>query len=340
MRSNNVGMDRPPIGVIVRISLRYRRDGAQHLKLTLENLPAQLERGVAGAYLVSGDEPLRVGEATDLIRARARAVGFAEREVFFVERASSIWEQIELAAQSLSLFAPRRLIEVRLPTGKAGVAGGAALQRLIGAAGDDLLLLIITGRLDRDTQNAAWVRTLQERGAWLPVWPVEIGRLPQWLHARARAAKISLSEDAATMLAERCEGNLLAAQQEIDKLALLATSGVAVGVKEVAASSTDSARFDVFQLAEAVRGADCARALRILGGLQAEGAEPPLVLWALLRELRSMQGSRVPIARLIARAARADRMAKGLLPQDPFDELALLAVEMCGVRTLPLSRAG
>jgi len=310
------------------------------LKLTLENLSAQLERGLAGAYLVSGDEPLRVGEATDQIRARARAGGFSEREVFFVERAGSIWEQIEQAGQALSLFAPRRLIEVRLPTGKAGAAGGAVLQRLIAATGDDLLLLIVTGRLDRDTQNAAWVQALQERGIWLPVWPVEVARLPQWLRSRARAAKIALSEEAVAMLAERCEGNLLAAQQEIDKLALLSTSGTTVGVAEVAASSTDSARFDIFQLAEAVRGADCARALRILGGLQAEGGEPPLVLWALLRELRSLQLPRVPIARLIARAARADRMAKGLLPQDPWDELALLAVEMCGLRTLPLSRAG
>jgi DNA polymerase-3 subunit delta len=321
--------------VFVRISLRYRRDGAQPLKLSLENLSAQLERGVAGAYLVSGDEPLRVGEATDEIRARARADGFTEREVFFVERASSIWAEIEQSAQSLSLFAPRRLIEVRLPTGKAGVAGGAVLQRLIAAAGADLLLLIVTGRLDRDTQNAAWVRTLQDR-----VWPVEVARLPQWLRARARAANITLSEDAVAMLADRCEGNLLAAQQEIDKLALLATSGATVGVAEVAASSADSARFDVFQLAEAVRGADCARALRILGGLQAEGGEPPLVLWALLRELHSLQLPRVPIARLVARAARADRMAKGMLSGDAWDELALLAVEMCGVRTLPLSRAG
>jgi DNA polymerase-3 subunit delta len=310
------------------------------VKLTLEGLSAQLQGGLAGAYLVSGDEPLRVGEATDQIRARARAGGFTEREVFFVERAGSIWGEIEQSAQSLSLFAPRRLIEVRLPTGKAGVAGGAVLQRLIAASGDDLLLLIVTGRLDRDTQNAAWLQTLQERGVWLPVWPVEVARLPQWMRARARAAKITLSDDAVAMLAERCEGNLLAAQQEIDKLALLATSGATVGVAEVAASSADNARFDVFQLAEAVRGADCARALRILGGLQAEGGEPPLALWALLRELRSLQLPRVPMARLIARAARADRMAKGLLRQDPWDELALLAVEMCGVRTLPLSRAG
>lgn len=311
------------------------------MKLALENLSAQLERGLAGAWLVSGDEPLRVGEATDQIRACARAGGFTEREVFFVERASSVWDQIEQAGQALSLFAPRRLIEVRLPTGKAGVAGGAVLQRLIAASGHDLLLLIITGRLDRDSQNAGWVQALQEKGVWLPVWPVELAGLPQWLRARARAAKITLSEDAVAMLAERCEGNLLAAQQEIDKLALLACSGVTVGVAEVAASSADSARFDVFQLAEAVRGADCARALRILGGLQAEGAEPPLVLWALLRELRARTlATRLPMARLIARAARADRMAKGQLSQDPWDELALLAVEMCGVRTLPLMRAG
>ena len=320
------------------------------MKLVLESLAAHLENGLADAYLVSGDEPLRVGEATDQIRARARAVGFTEREVFFVERADSIWDQIEQAGQTLSLFASRRLIEVRLPTGKAGVHGGAVLQRLTEASGDDLLLLVVTGRLDRDTQNAGWVQTLQQRGVWLPVWPVELARLPQWLRARARAAGITLSEDAAAMLAERCEGNLLAAQQEIDKLALLATSGVTVGVAEVAASSADSARFDVLQLAEAVRGADGARALRILGGLQAEGAGAPLVLWALLRELRSLQAAtesgaraappRMPFARLIARAARADRMAKGLLPQDPWDELALLAVELCGIRTLPLSRAG
>ena len=234
------------------------------MKLTLDNLTAQLQRGLAGAYLVSGDEPLRVGEATDQIRARARAGGFAEREVFFVERAGSIWEQIEQAAQSLSLFAPRRLIEVRLPTGKAGVAGGAVLQRLIAAAGDDLLLLIVTGRLDRDTQNAAWVRALQEHGVWLPVWPVEIGQLPQWLQARARIAKITLSEDAVAMLAERCEGNLLAAQQEIDKLALLATTGVTVGSCR---SGCKQCRQRAFRCVPARRG-------RTRRGLRARSAHP------------------------------------------------------------------
>jgi DNA polymerase-3 subunit delta len=350
MRSNNVGMVHPRVGVFVRTSLRYACDGVQLMKLTLEALPAQLDERLLPAYLVSGDEPLRVGEATDLIRARARAAGFAEREVFFIERASSIWEDALQAAQSLSLFASRRLIEVRLPTGKAGVAGAAALLRLIAASGDDLLLLVITGKLERETLGAEWVQALQARGGWLPVWPIERARLPQWLRQRARAAQLSLSDEAVAMLAERCEGNLLAAQQEIDKLALLLARGAEVSASDVAASSADSARFDVFQLGEAVRGADAARALRILGGLQSEGAEPVLTLWSLLRELRALQAAsqsegsalvpRLPFGRLTARAARADRMAKGLALGDPWDELALLAVELCGLRTLPLLRAG
>jgi DNA polymerase-3 subunit delta len=350
MRSNSVGIDHPPVGVFVRISLRYRCDGAQPMKLTLEGLSAQLDERLLPVYLVSGDEPLRVGEASDLIRARARAAGFTEREVFFIERASSVWEDVQQAAQSLSLFASRRMVEVRLPTGKAGVAGAAALLRLIAAAGDDLLLLIVTGKLERETQGAEWVQALQARGAWLPVWPIERAHLPQWLRQRARTAQLALSEEAIAMLAERCEGNLLAAQQEIDKLALLLPRGAAVSASEVAASSADSARFDVFQLGEAVRSADPARALRILGGLQAEGAEPVLVLWALLRELRAVQAAgqtqgralvpRLPFARLTARAGRADRMAKGLALGDPWDELALLAVELCGRRTLPLLRVG
>jgi DNA polymerase-3 subunit delta len=312
------------------------------MKLTLEGLPAQLAQRLLPAYLVSGDEPLRVGEATDLIRAAARAAGFNEREVFFIERASSIWEDVQQAAQSLSLFASRRLIEIRLPTGKAGVTGAAALLRLIAAAGDDLLLLVVTGKLERDTQNAEWVQALTARGAWLPVWPIDRAHLPQWLRQRARAVRLSLSEEAIAMLAERCEGNLLAAQQEIDKLVLLWPSGSTVSAADVAASSADSARFDVFQLGEAVRAGNASRALRILSGLQSEGAEPVLVLWSLLRELRAAQAAsaRLPFARLTARAGRADRMAKGLASGDPWDELALLAVELCGLRTLPLLRAG
>ncbi|HEY6453271.1 MAG TPA: DNA polymerase III subunit delta [Steroidobacteraceae bacterium] len=312
------------------------------MKLGVEGLGAQLAQRLLPVYLVSGDEPLQVGEAADLIRARARAQGYGERQVFFLERADAIWEDAQQAARSLSLFASRRLLELRMPTGKPGVAGAAALLRLIEAAGEDLLVLIVSGRLERETQSATWVQAAQARGAWLPVWPIDRTRLPQWLRARARAAQLVLDEDAAELLAERCEGNLLAARQEIDKLALLLPCGAHVSAAEVATDSADSARFDVFKLAEAVRAADAPRALRVLGSLQAEGAAAVLVLWALLRELRALQGGprRLPFARLVARAGRADRMAKGLAGGDPWDELAMLALELCGRRALPLLRAG
>ena len=320
------------------------------MKLGLDELPAQLAQRLLPAYLISGDEPLRVGEASDLIRARARAAGYEEREVFFIERAGAVWDEVQQSAQSLSLFANRRVIEIRMPTGKPGVNGAAALLRVMAAAGDELLLLVITGKLERETQGAEWVRALQARGAWLPIWPIARAQLPQWLQARFRAAGLRADEEALELLAERSEGNLLAAQQEIEKLALLLPPGAAVSATEVAASSADSARFDVFQLGEAVRAMEPGRSLRILAGLQAEGAEALLVLWGLLRIMHGLQasgfspagrtGPRPSFARLAARAARVDRVAKGLERGDAWDELALLAVELCGLRPLPWLRAG
>ena len=320
------------------------------MKLSLDELPAQLAQRLLPAYLISGDEPLRVGEASDLIRARARAAGYEEREVFFIERAGAVWDEVQQSAQSLSLFANRRVIEIRMPTGKPGVNGAAALLRVMAAAGDELLLLVITGKLERETQGAEWVRALQARGAWLPIWPIARAQLPQWLQARFRAAGLRADEEALELLAERSEGNLLAAQQEIEKLALLLPPGAAVSATEVAASSADSARFDVFQLGEAVRAMEPGRSLRILAGLQAEGAEALLVLWGLLRIMHGLQasgfspagrtGPRPSFARLAARAARVDRVAKGLERGDAWDELALLAVELCGLCPLPWLRAG
>jgi DNA polymerase-3 subunit delta len=321
------------------------------VKLNAENLSARLAERLLPVYLLSGDDPLLVGEAADAIRTRSRALGFAEREVFFIERSSSpVWEQVRGAAQALSLFAARRLVEIRMPGGKPGVAGAAALLKLFEAAGEDLLVLVITGKLERESQGAQWVQAAQQRGGWLQLWPLERAQLPQWLRTRFAAAGLTASDDALALLAERSEGNLLAARQEIDKLAMLLPRGAKVSVADVAAGSADSARFDVFQLGEAVRNADAARALRILGGLQAEGTEALLVLWALAKELRALQAGaspaargrsqRLPFARLTMRAGRVDRMAKGLSAGDPWDELALLAVELTGRRTLPLVPTG
>jgi len=321
------------------------------MKLSLDSLGARLAERLLPVYLVSGDEPLLVGEAADAIRARARQSGYAEREVFFIERSTSpVWDNVRQAAQALSLFAARRLVEIRMPSGKPGVAGAAVLLRLFEAAGDDLLVLVITDRLERETQGSEWVQAAQQRGGWLPIWAVERAQLPQWLRARFAAVGLAAADDALALLAERSEGNLLAACQEVDKLAMLLPHGARVSVADVAAGSADSARFDVFQLGEAVRNGDAARALRILGGLQAEGTEALLALWSLAKELRAQQAAassgargraqRLPFARLTLRAGRADRMAKGMSTGDPWDELALLAVELTGVRSLPLLRVG
>jgi DNA polymerase III subunit delta len=314
------------------------------LKLALEALDGHLSQSLLPVYLVSGDEPLLVGEAADAIRVRARQAGFDERQVFFIERAASVWSDIAQEAQALSLFATHRIVEIRMPGGKPGTAGAAALLRLFEAAGDDLLILIVTGQLERETQHAEWVEVLQQRGAWLPIRSIDRASLPQWLRRRFGLAGLKPSEDAITLLADRSEGNLLAARQEIDKLSLLLPSGSPVSVDDVATGSADSARFNVFQLTDAVRSGDAARALRILGGLSAEGAEPPLVLWALLREMRAGQArggvGRISPAWLSARAARVDRASKGMSSADAWDELALLAVEMTGRRTLPLPATG
>jgi DNA polymerase-3 subunit delta len=240
-----------------------------------------------------------------------------------IERSAAAWEEALGATQTRSLFASRRILEIRMPGGKPG-HGAATLLRLIAAAGDDLLLLVLTGKLDRETQNSAWVRALQERGAWLPLWPIEAARLPGWLRQRLRAAGLEASDEAIALLAGATEGNLLAARQEI--------------AATLAEGLSDSARFDVRALTDAIGARDAVRALRVLAGLRAEGAEEVKVLWWLARAMHEQASPRVPMARLAARATRADRCIKGRAHGVAWDEMALLSVELCGQRTLPLPR--
>lgn len=333
------------------------------MKLTPDNLDAHLGKQLAPAYLVSGDEPLLVSEAADAIRARARAMGFEERETHFIERAAD-WSDVRSSANTLSLFAQRRLVEVRLGSGKPGVAGGAALTALLEAKDPDRLLLILSPKLDRDAQSAAWVRAAEANGAWVQAWPVGPDRMASWLRSRCMKLKLAVPDAALEILAERTEGNLLAANQELEKLRLMVRDEK-VTTEEVLASVADSARFDVFQLGEAALSGDAARTLRMLYGLQGEGVEPTLALWSLNKAARDIWAASSPLAqsrprawgrqsaaldkavrrssqlrfgRMAARAARADRMIKGRLSGNAWDELALLATEVCGRRVLPLAR--
>ncbi len=334
------------------------------MKLTPDSLSSHLEQRLLPAYLVSGDEPLLTGEAADAIRAKARAEGFSEREVHFLDRGSD-WDDVRASAGNLSLFGTRRLLELRLPTGRPGVAGNNALTALLEGNDPDTLILILTPRLERDAQAAQWVRAVQSHGGWVQVWPVEADRLVAWLRARCRRMRLQDSEGALAFLAERTEGNLLAAHQELEKLRLLAPGGT-ITTDAVLASVADSARFDVFRLSEAVLEGDADRALRVLAGLRSEGTEQTLVLWALTKALRDLWGAvsnpatgrergwqrqtaalekavrrapRLSFTALTLRAARADRMIKGWLQGNAWDEMALLAADICARPAIPAPRS-
>jgi DNA polymerase-3 subunit delta len=327
------------------------------MRLSPDQLPAALARSLAGVYLVSGDEPLLVGEAADAIRAAARAAGYADRTVFFIDK-SFDWDELRNESHSLSLFAQRRLFELRMPTGKPD-KGAQLLAGLAAQPPPDVVCLIVTGKLDRKVTEAPWVRAVEKHGAWVPVWPVKITELPGWLRARARALKVEIEPAAAQLIVDRVEGNLLAAKQELEKLSLL-TNGEPISADLVLRSVGDSARYDVFQLAEAAAAGDTTRALRVLLGLKSEGVEPTLILWALVRELRGMWQARerdrlgsqrtgsgwnlvatpspaalsrlkkIPLARLLSQASHTDRVIKGLARGDAWSALIGLTGGLAG----------
>jgi DNA polymerase-3 subunit delta len=329
------------------------------VKISTDQVERELERGLASAWLVAGDEPLLVGEAADAVRARARRDGYTERELFFAERGFD-WASLLESSLSLSLFAERRILEVKLPTAKPGAEGGRVLATLVNDPPPDTVLLVVAGKLERDAYSSAWFKAFEARGVVVQAWPVEIGRLPQWITTRAGRHGLKLDIEGARLLAERVEGNLLAAHQEIEKLALTHGRG-AVSADEVAIAVANSARYDVFQLGEAALAGDAARALRILEGLRGEGTEPTLVLWAVCREVRALAHARTspgqpqgygrqaerraaliagatrriagrPLAPLLERAGRIDRQIKGLAAGDPWGELALLVATLAGAK--------
>ena len=326
------------------------------MRLVPETLARALERDPAHAWLVAGDEPLLVGEAGDAIRRRARAAGFTGREVLFAERGFD-WQQLRAEQASLSLFAERRILELRLAQPKPGVEGSKALVAAVENPAPDLLLLVITDKIAWADRSAAWVQAFETHGCLVDAEQLQPEQLPGWVEARMRASELEPGAEAAALIAERCEGNLTAAHQEIERLKLLAGPGP-VSVETVAESVAMSARFNVFQLGEALLAGDARRSLRILDGLAGEGEEPTLVLWCIAEELRSivqlaqpgpparriLRGGRkrrsllerargrVPAARawtLLERAARIDALIKGPRKAEGWGALARLATEFC-----------
>lgn len=256
------------------------------MKIQANQLSSHLLKSLAPCYLVTGDEHLLVNESLDSIRAAAREKGFTSRELH-VATTGFDWHALTASTGNMSLFAEQRIVELRLPTGKPGKAGGQAIVDLVEQSGPELLFIVTGPKLDRGASNSKWAKTIDKKGVSLPIWPIGLRELPGWIANRMRNVGLQPDRDAVMLIADRVEGNLLAANQEIEKLRLLLGEGK-VTAEDVSEAVANSSRYDVYKLTDAALAGDARRSVRILGGLKAEGVEPVIVMWALTRELRTL----------------------------------------------------
>lgn len=336
-------------------------------RLRPDQFAAALRQPLVPLYLVSGDEPLLVQEACDSLRAAARQAGFSERTIYQGDSHFD-WGHLLAAASNLSLFSDKKLIELRLPSGKPGDKGAKALQEYAQAAGPDNLLLMITPKLDAATLKSKWVKVFEDTGIHLQIWPVTPAQLPRWIQQRLQQAGLHADSSAVELLAARVEGNLLAAAQEVEKLKLLARDNT-VSYELTASVVADSARYDVFGLTDKALYGDARGAVKTLQGLKAEGTDAINVLWAVTRDVRSLvqislavsQGKsfeaaarqagvwekRQPLIQaalrrgkpaqwqqLLRKANGIDKAIKGMRSAEPWDELLDLVLNLAGVYSL------
>lgn len=265
------------------------------MQLRFNQLNSQLNRNLAPIYLLCGDEPYQLGEAARLVRKRAQKQGFTEREVFDVDSHFD-WNLLAASAEAMSLFATRKLIELRVNNGKLGKDGGAAIRAYCERPCADNLLLILAPGLEWKDLQTQWVKAVDALGAVVQVWPLKEKELEPWVNQRLETAGFQPESGVAALLAERAEGNLLAAVQEIAKLRLLHAPG-ALKLDDLLGNLADSARFDVYALTTAALAGDRARVQRIVFGLRDEGISEVLVLWVLARDVRMLAEAAGALAR-------------------------------------------
>lgn len=353
------------------------------MQVAATQLQAHLQRGLKSLYTIHGDEPLLQQEAADAIRAAARAQGYTERTVHTVAGAHFDWSEVLAAGGSLSLFADKQIVEIRIPSGKPGKDGSVALQQLAESApgNDSTLTLVLLPRLDKQTKTGAWFGALESYGVTVQVEPVERRALPQWIAQRlaAQGQRVAAGEEGQRTLqffADRVEGNLLAAHQEIQKLALLYPEGE-LSFEQVEGAVLNVARYDVFKLSEAVLAGQAVRVQRMLDGLQAEGEAEVLVHYALAEDIRALKrvkdavtaGRPLPLAlreqriwgvkerlyervlpllsaadlaQLLQAAHQVDGIVKGLKvadwPTNGWQALQRLALQLCRLCSAPAAK--
>ena len=331
------------------------------MKVPFRQLDSHLNRSLAKVYLVAGDEPLLVDEALEQVRAAAMRAGFSSRELHTADRGFK-WVDLLAGADNLSLFATRKIVEIRLATPKPGDDGSETIAALCEREDPDTLVIVAVGEKLGQASRSTWVKAVEQHGAVVEIWPIERGELPRWIQQRATALKLKLTAAAAQSLAERVEGNLLAADQEIKRLALTA-AGREIDEAEVLEFVANNSRFDVFALADAVLAGETGRTFRILSGLRAEGVHPVQISWVLNRDISllsrleyavrhgdNLEGAllrsgvwqrRQPLVKkalskfkaprlkaLLAEAARVDAALKGVFPAEPWTTLTDLLVAL------------
>lgn len=345
------------------------------MRISTEQLPQHLARELKPLYTVFGDETLLALEAADRIRGRARAEGYSERSLLTADSGFK-WNELAFAGSAQSLFAARKLLELRVPTGKPGPAGSEAIQAFCEASPPDTVTLVCLPGLDWRAQKAGWFEALDRAGVVIEARPVPRKALPEWIAGRLSAQRHEADRETLEFIADRVEGNLLAAHQEVQKLALLFPAG-RISYEQAREAVIDVARYDVFNLGEALLEGDVLHLARMLDGLRSEGVAPPLVLWAIAEEIRAvgrvLEGAssglappqlwreakvwgnshqqlmqrnhrrftREQVEAALLHAARADRMVKGLIRGDVWDELLQLALRFAvGAPARPSAKRG
>lgn len=336
-------------------------------KLNPEQLPASLKKNLASIYVIAGDETLLVQEAVDHIQRAAKTAGFTQKECYHAESGFQ-WDNLLMGANALSLFADKKILELRIKNGKPGDAGGKALRSYCEQCPDDCLLIVVLPKMDKRSESTNWFKALANAGQIITIWPVNAQQLPRWLEQRLHLAGLQASPEAIDVLAAKIEGNLLAAVQEIEKLKLLCDEPL-IDAPTMASAVMDSARYNVFDLIDKALNGDASAAMHCLTGLRAEGNSAPIVLWALANQIRNLvtlkeligagrsfdiacrdakiwNNKKVLVRRadqrltlnqlhwLLRKCAFADRAIKGVQKSDEWNEILDIALGLSGVHSL------
>ncbi|MBE9560150.1 MAG: DNA polymerase III subunit delta [Proteobacteria bacterium] len=325
-----------------------------------DQLKSTIAKSVYPVYMVSGDEPLQQMESLDLIRSHLRQNDFSEREILDVD-AQFDWQRLMDEAANMSLFATRRIVEIRLPSAKPGKQGSQALKDYLSRPPEDTVLIINAGKIDGNSKKSAWYKAVDQSGLVVQCWPVPVDKLSHWLMLRFIARDMEADNDVLAYISQHVEGNLLAADQEIEKLYLLLGPGK-ITYADVAEAVTSQSRYSVFELVDMLLVGNTKRVIKIIAGLKAEGIVPVVVNWALAKDIRLLTQasqdvssadfmlkrsgvwqSRITMFKscmsrhtprsfqlMLKRCSYLDAVSKGMIDANVWDEIETLCVRLAG----------